>query len=278
MIQYPLGVGGHTTRVLESGSGDEVLLLVHGVGARADRWRPNLLGLGAAGYRVVAIDLPGHGLAVKGGDLPYSVPFFADFLLGTLDALGIGRVTLVGTSLGAHIVAEAACRAPDRVLSLVMVGALGLVSRPGLTPPMARSLRATSREAVHDKLLRVCGDPSLVSEEWVTEEWRIANSPGAKEALDLLAAYMDSGQDADTLGERLRALGPDLETLLVWGEDDQSVPVEVGRAALELLPGSRLVVMRGAGHGPYYERPEVFNGLVASFLAGTLGPERTRVV
>ena len=69
MIQYPLGAAGTLTRVLEAGRGDRTMLLVHGVGARADRWRLNLDALAEAGYHAYAIDLPGHGLAEKGRPL-----------------------------------------------------------------------------------------------------------------------------------------------------------------------------------------------------------------
>jgi pimeloyl-ACP methyl ester carboxylesterase len=56
--------------------------------------------------------------------------------------------------------------------------------------------------------------------------------------------------------------------LLVWGERDKSVDLSVGRAAAALIPGARLVVLPGAGHAPYLEKPEAFNRAVIEFLNG----------
>ncbi|MYI14983.1 MAG: alpha/beta fold hydrolase [Acidimicrobiaceae bacterium] len=66
MIQYPVEAGGVLTRVLAAGDGDDHLVLVHGVGARADRWRRNVDPLAEAGWHVHALDLPGLGLSDKG--------------------------------------------------------------------------------------------------------------------------------------------------------------------------------------------------------------------
>ena len=61
IISYPLEAGGVQTRVLECGTGGDTVVFMHGVGARADRWRSNLGPFAEAGYRCLAIDLPGHG-------------------------------------------------------------------------------------------------------------------------------------------------------------------------------------------------------------------------
>lgn len=277
VIQYPLGVGELQTRVLEAGTtNDDCVLMIHGVGARADRFRPNVEAFAAQGCRAVAVDLPGHGLATKDGDLPYSAAFFADFALRSLDALGIEAATLVGTSLGGHIAALAALQEPRRVPHLVLVGAMGLVPTRDVLEPIAKGLTDRSREAVRAKLHRVQGDPSRVTEDWVEEEWRIANSPGAAESLDALADYIAHRQDAEVCGDRLGELPESTTVLLVWGEDDVAVPVAAGYQALEVIPRARLALLRGAGHGPYYEREEAFTELVMDELRGTASSERIR--
>ncbi len=62
MIQYPLSIGGILTRVLEAGTGDEAIVFLHGLGARADRWRGTLQSFATQGFRCFAFDFPGHGL------------------------------------------------------------------------------------------------------------------------------------------------------------------------------------------------------------------------
>ena len=68
MITYPFALGDQYTRVLEQGTGPKTIVLVHGLGARADRWRRNIGPLADAGYRRVAFDLAGHGFASKDSD------------------------------------------------------------------------------------------------------------------------------------------------------------------------------------------------------------------
>ena len=80
MIFYPYGVDGTMVRVVEEGSGANVALLLHGVGARADRWRHNIGSLAGAGLHVYAIDLPGHGFSAK-GSFDYSLNGYASLVL-----------------------------------------------------------------------------------------------------------------------------------------------------------------------------------------------------
>ena len=274
MIQYPLGASGTRTRVLEAGSGDKAMLLVHGVGARADRWRLNLEAFADAGYHAFAIDLPGHGLAEKGGRFDHSVPNYAAFAQAVLDEVGVDRVYLVGTSLGGHVLATVACEIPERVAGLAMVGTLGMA-------PIGQEARErtagligdTSPEMVDRKLHSIIHDDSLVTEDLYREEVRINNSPGAAEGFERVSEYFANRIDNDVVGERLAALSGRFPVLLVWGRQDMGFPLSMGEAAHELLAGSRLAIMDQAAHAPYYERPETFNAIITQFFAGRLGEE-----
>ncbi len=273
-MQYPLGAAGTLTRVLEAGRGDRTMLLVHGVGARADRWRLNLDAFAEAGYHAYAIDLPGHGLAEKGSRFDHSVPNYAAFARAVLDEVGAGQVYLVGTSLGGHVLATVACEMPERVAGLVMVGTLGMA-------PIGQEARErtagligdTTPEMVDRKLHSVIHDDSLVTAELHREEVQINNSPGASEGFERIADYFANRIDDDVVGERLAALSGRFPVLLVWGREDLGFPLAMGEAAHEMLDGSRLAIMDEAAHAPYFERPETFNAIVTQFLAGRLGAE-----
>lgn len=282
MIQYPLGVNGVTTRVLDSGpeggSGEDPLILVHGLGARADRFQHNVAGLAEAGRRTIALDLPGHGLAQK-GPLPYSVPYYASYLQGVMDQLGIDRAGLIGTSLGGNVVARAAVEAPDRVSSLVLVGSLGLVPLGVDTRTMiSHAVLNRSREAVAAKLDFVLQRRELITADLVEEEFRIANSPGTAEAAEALSDYFLHRVDEDVVGERLAELADHIPTLLVWGAADRTIPVDVGHAAQKVLSKARLVLLRGTGHAPYLERPTMFNDVVLKFLSDNLKESHVQTV
>lgn len=267
MIQYPLAVGGTLTRVLEAGTGDEAIVFLHGLGARADRWHGTLQSFAARGFRCFAFDLPGHGLAMKGDGFAYGVPAFARFLAGLLDALGLDRVHLVGTSLGGHVSSRLTCDAPARVRSLTLVGTTGIVPIGAEVGRAIRdNIRITSHDGIRAKLHFVFADSTLVTDELVLEEFRINNSPGAEAAFRRLGDYIAEEIDDDVVGPSLRDLADRPPMLLVWGESDRAVPMAVGQAVRDLFPGIDFVVIPGAGHAPYFERPAAFDPALLDFL------------
>lgn len=271
MISYPLRVGTTTTRAIEAGSGGTPVVFVHGVSAYAHRWSRNLDAFGAKGLRSYAFDLPGHGFATKDREFEHSVSGYADFLDTFIDAIDAGSVVLVGTSLGGHIAAMLACRRPERIRALALVGSLGLVpvGEP-VRRMIATAILNTGRDGIRAKLLRAHDDPSLVTDNWVEEEFRINNSEGARETFERLGSYIAESLDDDCVGAALASLARSIPTLLVWGERDRSVGMAIALAAHAALPASRLVVIRDAGHAPYFERPEAFNAAVTEFLSGAL--------
>jgi 2-hydroxy-6-oxonona-2,4-dienedioate hydrolase len=269
MIHYPFGVAGFTTRVLECGQGDDVMVLVHGVGARADRWVPAMERFAAAGFHVYALDLPGHGFAHKGPGPDYSVPGYARFLRAFLSEMGIDdrpRV-LVGTSLGGHVSAMAVANEPELASALVLVGSIGLVPWGAERRAATRGrLGDVSEEGVRRKLSILVHDETLVTDDWVREEMMVNGSPGARESFEEIAAYIGERLDDDLVLESLVALEGRPPIQLVWGEEERAVPVEVGREAHAALPGSELYTMPGVAHAPYFEDADGFVAAVVDFV------------
>jgi pimeloyl-ACP methyl ester carboxylesterase len=269
MIQYPMGVEGVTTRVLEAGTGDDLVVLVHGVGARADRWARVLGPLAARGYHVVAVDLPGHGLAQKGPGFDYSVPGYSRFVEGVLDHLGrlATRTVLVGTSLGGHICGALTVRRPELVSALVLVGSTGL--RPWGDERRAATrarLADASIENVARKLALVMYDQSHVTDELIREESAINSSPGARESLEAIGAYIAEHLDDELVLDGLAAVADRVPIQLVWGREERSVVLEIGEEAHARIPGSELAVIDRTAHAPFYEQPDEFVDIVDHFL------------
>ncbi|MBT5047980.1 MAG: alpha/beta fold hydrolase [Rhodospirillaceae bacterium] len=269
MNVYPLEMGPMQTRVLEAGTGPETLFFIHGLGARADRWRANLPALAEQGFRCIAVDLPGHGFATKSGDFDFTVPNCADLMLGLLDTFDIERAALIGTSLGGYIAATMACGAPERVSHLMLVGTLGIV-------PMGQEARdrlssrfgTVTRDGIEGKLRTVLHhDDRHFSEAWLDEEWRINNSPGAHEAFARIADYIKSGIDNDVVGDRLASLSAAPPTAIVWGTEDKAVPPSVGEASRDVLKPALYELIPETGHCPYFEEPEKFNRMVTGFVS-----------
>jgi 2-hydroxy-6-oxonona-2,4-dienedioate hydrolase len=260
-VSYPAMAGRLRTRVLECGDGVDNILLLHGAGSRADRWRFNIGPLAAAGFTVRAIDLPGHGFADKSPDLEYTTPAFAAHVISYLE--GTGASTIVGTSLGAHVATWVALARPELVKAVVLVGATGLVRRDAAS---AAVLSDSGLAGTGKKLARLLHDQDLINDHWILEESRVNTSPGSEQALARVLGYLQAGINDDLTGPLFADL--DLPTLIVWGAQDQWVPRSVGDAVARLLPTAPYVVMEAAGHAPYFERAADFNDLVLRFLAG----------
>jgi pimeloyl-ACP methyl ester carboxylesterase len=271
MISYPVAIGSTLTRLFAAGTDGPPVVLVHGLTSRADRWRHNMDALAAAGYRVYAPDLPGHGFAAKSAAFDHSTPGYADFIVGLLDQIGAERVTLVGTSLGGHVVGAVAAQQPQRIDRLVMIGSLGL--QPVTADKVQRSaagLADMRPEAMRARLLTVFSDPRHVTDDLVREDVAVNTSPGAAESFARFLDYFRTGFNEDLVLDRLAALQGRFPLLLLWGEADKSVPVEIGRAAHQALPQSRLVVFKNTSHTPYWEHPALFNRTLLEFLQGDI--------
>lgn len=272
MISYPLGVGKVVTRVLEAGAaGAPVILLVHGLSSRADRWVRNIDALAEAGFRVIAADLPGHGFATKDPSHEHTIGGHADFVLALLDALAIERATIVGTSLGGQIAASAVLRQPHRAERLMMIGSTGLAPTTAARAQGFRDwIMNLTPESHMPKLRNVFTDKSLATPDMAREDVLINTSPGASDCFDRFLVYMADGINSDLVLERLREIEDKVPLLLFWGVDDSSVSVDIGRAAHASLPRSRLVTVENLNHTPYYENPALFNEVLLSFIRGKL--------
>jgi pyruvate dehydrogenase E2 component (dihydrolipoamide acetyltransferase) len=196
----------------------------------------------------------------------------ADHALGLMDALGVETAVLVGTSLGAHIVATAACKAPSRVKALGLVGALGVVPiDQAVAETISRNVRATERSQFPGKLKFVLHDPSLVTEAMVDEEWRVNTAPGAIAVFSRLGDYLTTRISGDYVAEQCKALFSPDKMLLIWGEEDKAVPLSVGyqcQAALSdpTLGAPELAIIADANHCPYLEQPQAFDAALSPFL------------
>jgi pimeloyl-ACP methyl ester carboxylesterase len=265
-------IGRHELSAFVVGEGEPVLLL-HGLGANKLSWLP-LIGPLAEGYRVIALDLPGHGESSKRrGD--HTPAYFAAVVRRLLDELELERVALAGNSMGGRIALEVSATVPDRVSALVLLGPalaglplpfiakflhvvpteIGALPLPLRRQIVARTIR--SLFAVPERL------PDLAYQAGADEFIRVYRSGRARTAL--LSSVRGLVRDRPgAFWERVRENRA--PTLVLWGEEDRLVPVRLGRRLAEEMPGCRLEVLPGVGHVPQFEVPEVTADLVRGFL------------
>jgi pimeloyl-ACP methyl ester carboxylesterase len=255
------------------------LIFVHGLGDEADSWRHILRPL-AEHTRVIAIDLPGFGRSAK-PDIAYTIPFYVRVLNELIQVLQLQQVTLVGNSMGAAICQAAAFEHPDWLANLVLVDGslltagqrLSLSLLLFLVPGLGEWLYTRYRkdpQAAYESLRLYYHDLDNLPEadcrflyQRVNERvWDDAQRRAYFSALRSMAAYT-SGQQKG-LAEQLRHFN--IPTLLVWGEQDQVIPLASGQALAKAQPSAHLEVLANAGHLPHQERPQHFCDLLAQFF------------
>ena len=270
-------IGGLPIRYLAAGEGPPLVLL-HGAGDNALDWRwvmPTL----AATHRVYAPDLPGSPDSARPA-ADYSPAFFERFVASFVGALSIGRATFVGNSLGGLIALRLALSEPARVRALVLVDSAGLgsafnpaftsVNVPGLgeaAMPFWRTRVGACQRAWGRTALLFAHPPGSVPREWLTEQCRLAQSPGYLEAhLSALRALVSPLGQREVLVERLPSL--EVPTLVVWGARDRVFPKAHAREAAARLPEGSLAVIPDCGHMPHVECPKRFLASLDGFVGG----------
>jgi pimeloyl-ACP methyl ester carboxylesterase len=215
------------------------VVLVHGLGGRAENWDNLAPYLAKAGYRVYLPDLPGYGQSEKPSDFSYSVPDEAAAVAGLMDALGLKQVDLGGWSMGGWIVQEIAANHPERVKRLLLFDSAGVYAKPEWNTALFTPVNA-QEIAELDALLMP--NPPRVPAFVARDILRLSNQNGwvVRRAL----ASMLTGRDAtDKLLPKLR-----MPVLIVWGSEDHITPVSLGNTIHNLVPQSQLDVIQGCGH------------------------------
>lgn len=272
---FPAGVAGIAARRVRLASGVELrlleagpadgppVLLVHGWAVSAYLWRHNILPLAAAGYRVLAPDLPGHGLS----DAPsaagsYTLERFARAVIETLDACGVERAAVAGQSMGGKVVLRAALDAPDRISQLMLYGAVGFGLIPpwqGMSPllptlPGELIAKLIPREVIAFVQHRVYGKLGFFTERDVDEYWAPTQFPAVVRAqFQMLQEFHWGLWDEATL-RRLT-----VPTHVIFGTRDRTVRPRNAEALVRVLPQGRITWIPDGGHVVMEEVPEVVN-------------------
>jgi 2-hydroxy-6-oxonona-2,4-dienedioate hydrolase len=263
-------IGRWDTRLLTAGSGDETVILMHGIGGHLEAYARNVTAL-AQRYRVVAYDFPGHGYTTH-ADRDVELPDYVDHLLALMDELEIERAHLNGESLGGWVAMKFAVAHPDRVGRMVLNTPGGNLS----VPEVRDRIRSLSQGAADDpgqeriraRLAWLMADEGTVSQELIDVRRTIYSRPGFAESMRHLMCLQDS-----EIRERNMITDADLDaigcpTLVVWTSDDPSGPAGTGLHIAERLRKGRFELIEDAGHWPQWEQHAQFNRLVLEFLSG----------
>lgn len=260
-----LGDGRQIGVIASPGSGPAYVLL-HGLLDDAHGWKQVTEQLGHAAF---AIDLPGFGRS----SLPTRprLSAYADDVLETLDALGIGRAVVVGHSLGGAVAAAIADRAPDRVEALVLLapagfGRIGLaeaVAVPGVRDVAKLVLpRALGHRGATSLVYRAMVSNGAAADPDLLERLFTGRASAGPGALASLQAIVAAGTSPRAFARRRIAYDGPVTAL--WGTHDRLVPWAHAAGVSRALPQARVERWLGMGHHPQRERLDALVRLLSS--------------
>ena len=249
-------VGGSRIQVLKGGSG-EPLLLLHGASGNAG-WLRYVQAL-ADHFTVYAPSHPGFGLSDRPEWLE-TIPDLASFYTWFLEQQGLEGVRAIGFSMGGWLAAEIAVNCRHAFSKLMLVDAVGIKPRQGeiadifiISPAQVTELN------FHDPKQAPEYD-QLYNQERTPEQVEIAERNREMSVRLCWKPYMYDPRLPDLLAR------VNIPTRIVWGHQDQIVPLECGQLYQKAIPGSELRVIDGCGHSPQVEKPDEFVRLALDFL------------
>ena len=262
-----------TIAVSDTGAEGPPILMIHGNSSCRQVFRNQLEGDIGREFRVLAMDLPGHGDSTDAGDpeRTYWMPGYADTAIEVMESLGIPSYAVLGWSLGGHIGIEMLAR--TKAVSRLMITG---------TPPVDRSMESLGEGFRPSAHMHLAGQRDFTEQE----VWNYAhstcgdNAPFEPFLLEAVARTDGRARelmfsrilDAASCNQQKTAVNSAVPLAIVNGEDD----VFINNPFIASLPYRNLWEKKvhrlpGIGHAPFWEVPEVFDGILRRFMQGAMG-------
>ena len=236
------------------------LLLLHGTGASLHTWDGWMTELQDS-FQLIAVDLPAFGLTGPHPERDYSIPAYVDFVKDVVDELALDSFALAGNSLGGLIAWAYTAKHPEKVTELVLLDAAGLPGANAASdkPPLPMRLAQnpltaamlkwfTPRFIIKNSLLDVYADDTKVTDELVDRYFEMSLREGNRQA------FIDRSNTSTLMDTSLlRSIYQ--PTLILWGAQDQWIPLSDATRFANLLPNDTLMVLEEVGHVPMEEVP-----------------------
>jgi 2-hydroxy-6-oxonona-2,4-dienedioate hydrolase len=262
-------VGGLSTRVVEAGEGTGTVVFLHGIGGHLETFCHNIAAH-AQHYRVLAVDLLGHGYTEKPDGI-YEIERYVEHLLRFLDVMRVERVMLAGTSLGGWVAARIAARYPDRVQRLSLISSAGLTSHPSVMHSLKtlteRAALLGGKEATKLRLEFVLKNRAVLTNELIDIRHDIYTAPDSQKSVRNIMCLQDMEirrRNLLTTAELAKIQAP---TLVLWTREDPTASLSDGQMYANAIADSRFVVFENSAHMPQLEEAQRFNELHLAFLA-----------
>ncbi|MSP03005.1 MAG: alpha/beta fold hydrolase [Acetobacteraceae bacterium] len=240
-----------------------VVCMTHSLASDGGMWAEQVPALLGGGFRVLRIDMRGHGGSGP-VDGPYTMSQLAGDVVAVLDALAIAKVHFIGLSIGGMIGQAFALEHGDRLLSAMWCDTMPR------TPPGSTQAWEDREKIVRDaNSLEPLADPTV--ERWLTDGHKARNPNRYQQIRDTIAGTSPAGYLGCTAAIKDYDFIPGLPSvklpvLVVCGADDAGTPPEGNRRIAELVADGRYEQIADARHFPNVEHPETFNRIMMGWL------------
>jgi len=252
-----------------------VLILVHGFGDSHftwEGWTPIL----SQHYRLIAVDLPGHGLTQAPASYILRTPDLADLVVRLAKSIGIDHFSIAGNSLGGGVAWQVAARHPDVLDALILVDAAGWPQPPAsaspslafriMSHPLGRELlkHIDNKPLIRQGVRGEVGDASVITDAFIDRWAALQRAPGHRDILldiDMASAFTATPEIVGAIKT---------PTLILHGEIDPVINKTSAEKFASSIAGSRLILYPGVGHLPQVEIPRKSAQDVDEFLQSVL--------
>jgi pimeloyl-ACP methyl ester carboxylesterase len=257
----------------EAGQGPPVILL-HGFGASAYSWR-FLCPVLARDHRVLTMDLKGFGLSAKPEDGKYALRDQADMVAEFIRTRDLHDLVVIGHSMGGGVTLltyfEVREDDPARFKKLVLIDSAGYPQKLPLFIWLAKAPLLGSvggnlippRFATAQVLRKCYYHKDQITDEQIDTYAYYGSLPGAREAV-IATAQQIMPEDIEAVTARYQTIN--VPVLIIWGAEDEVVPLSVGKQFKRDIPNSELVILPECGHMPPEEEAQETNRLITQFL------------
>lgn len=252
-----MAIDGSLVHYRDEGQGEPMILIhgafssLHTYNAWAELLKPH--------FRIIRMDLPGFGISGTRLDGDYSIQAYVEFLNQFIEILDLKKCHLVGSSLGGWISWEYALKYPEHTQSLALLDSAGFMELDAIplpfkmarTPFVNRIIKYVVRKSVLEQFVQqVYYDQTKVTEELIDRYYDLFTREGNPEAFLNLV----NGKFRDHTRKLQYITAP---TLIIWGEEDQWIPVKYAYRFEKEIPNSELIIYEHVGHVPMEEVPKM---------------------
>jgi 2-hydroxy-6-oxonona-2,4-dienedioate hydrolase len=258
-----INVNGLDISYLDVGQGPS-LLLIHGLGADLTRFEHNI-GYLSQTHRVIAIDLPGFGKSERNGK-QYDGKLFVDTIEALRERLALGKVSLVGNSMGGWVSLLYTKYFKENVTSLVLIAPAFVQGLPSSVT--AATLITGASPNTQTQMQNYLSRVTPFHEYNANDVQELLAQHQQKNRGKAIAAIAKSLSNAEYVFTDKELAEIATRTLILHGDSDGIVPFSSSKGLMQKLANAEIVAIKEAGHWPQWDNAEKVNQLLTTFLFG----------